>query len=84
MTHDVLITALAGALTTAFLLGWLAGWLTLRAARPRQRAGARIEAARHEADAARRALTEAMIEIDELRAYIDQRLATGSGASRPS
>lgn len=31
MNHDALVMAIAGGLLAAFALGWLAGWLTLRA-----------------------------------------------------
>ena len=31
MNHDTLVMAIAGGLLAAFALGWLAGWLTLRA-----------------------------------------------------
>lgn len=75
MTHDVLVAALAGALFVAFALGWLAGWLTLRAPRPLPGASAEITAARAEADAARRALAEALVEIDDLHALIDRPVA---------
>lgn len=91
MDQTELLIAAGGGLFGAFLLGWLAGWLAMRAGdpgpgpRPVQQpepqptplaldADARLAAAQRDAAAARDALREAQIEIEELRAYIDRRL----------
>ena len=77
MTHDQLILAAAAALFVAFLIGWLAAWLVLRSAGtpvvqvvqapPRPADDARLSAAEADASAAKEALDEARIEIEELR-----------------
>ena len=82
-----MIVVAAVALFAAFLLGWLAGWLTLRPAPapvvtpaklveppPPTIDAAALSAAQDQARSANAALDEAMIEIEELRAYIDRRL----------
>lgn len=88
MNQTELMIAAGGGLFAAFLLGWIAGWLTLRAggpapaARPAPPAAPppmalgtedRLAAAEQDATRARDALREAQVEIEELRAYIDRK-----------
>ena len=81
MNQTELMIALGAALFAAFLLGWLAGWLTHRAGGaapapgPDNDAVGRLAAAETAAAQAREELREAHLEIEELRAYIDRRLA---------
>lgn len=81
MNQTELMIALGAALFAAFLLGWLAGWLTHRAGgaapapAPDNDAVGRLAAAETAAAQAREELREAHLEIEELRAYIDRRLA---------
>ena len=84
MTRTDFLLIAAGALFTAFVLGWLAGWLTHRATGPApvraappptDDTGDQLAAAAAETRAARDQLREAHVEIEELRAYIDRKLA---------
>lgn len=74
MSHDFLVAAIAGGLFAAFVLGWIAGWLTLRTVHGRGQALAHLAATQADAASAQAKLREAMIEIEELRAYIDRRI----------
>lgn len=74
MTHTDLILIAAGALFAAFLAGWLAGWLTHRAALPPVPV-APVPVTPPAEPALRRELAEARLEIEELRGYIERRLA---------
>lgn len=78
MSQEFFIVIAAAALFTAFVLGWLASWFALgvdaapAAVQPvddRELRESQELARRHRA-----ALEEAMIEIEELRAYIDRRI----------
>ena len=81
MNHVELQVAAAAALFASFLAGWLAGWLVRRAgppaaAVPPQMPDPRPDFRPDPALAAAQAdLREAQIEIEELRAYIDRKLA---------
>ena len=81
MNQTELMIALGAALFAAFLLGWLAGWLTHRAGGaapapgPDRATVARLAEADNATAEAREELREAHLEIEELRAYIDRRLA---------
>ena len=92
MNQTELMIAIAGGLFAAFLLGWLAGWLALRAGDPgADRAlpppadiadtEARIAAAEDAATRAEDDLRVAQIEIEELRNYIERKLAQTQGQS---
>lgn len=82
MNQTELMIAAGGALFLAFLLGWLAGWLTLRAGGPASPAppspqpltlgmGDRLSAAERDLATARGELQAARAEIEELRARIN-------------
>jgi hypothetical protein len=87
MNLNELTIAIGGGLFAAFLLGWIAGWMTLRASGPAaapladEAEAGRAHAARAEEDAAaaREQLRQAQVEIEELRAYIAQRLRPPPG-----
>ncbi|HHW33884.1 MAG TPA: hypothetical protein GXX24_07065 [Paracoccus solventivorans] len=92
MNQTELMIAIAGGLFAAFLLGWLAGWLALRAGDsgadrevppPTGLADmeARIAAADEAATCAEDDLRVAQIEIEELRNYIERKLAQTPGQS---
>lgn len=93
MNQTELMIAIAGGLFAAFLLGWLAGWLALRAGdsgadreAPPAPTGladmeARIAAAEDAATRAEDDLRVAQIEIEELRNYIERKLAQPPGQS---
>ena len=78
MNHTEFQIAAAAALFATFLVGWLAGWLVHRAggqatmAPPAPVTPPDTAAA---LDATRAELREAQLEIEELRAYIDRKLA---------
>lgn len=85
MNQTELMIAVGGGLFLAFLLGWIAGWLALRAGDPGPSPSAapapltlgaadRMAAAERDVMVARDALREAQIEIEELRSYIDRKL----------
>ncbi|SEH95840.1 hypothetical protein [Paracoccus alkenifer] len=105
MNQTELMIAIGGGLFAAFLLGWLAGWLTLRAAEepvpapppgaaaefpepPRPAAdshaqddmAARLVDARDAAFRAQDELRLAQIEIEELRSYIERKLAPSANS----
>lgn len=90
MNQTELMIAIAGGLFAAFLIGWLAGWLALRAGDPgADRAlppaadiadmETRIAAAEDAATRAEDDLRVAQIEIEELRNYIERKLAQTPG-----
>lgn len=85
MNHTEFQIAAGAALFATFLIGWLAGWLVQRAGRDAaapvaagpappvpEPADAETQA---RLTAARAELREAHVEIEELRAYIDRKLA---------
>lgn len=107
MNQTELMIAIGGGLFAAFLLGWLAGWLTLRAAdepapnQPPTEAAefpepaqpvvdshaqddmaARLVDARDVAFRAQDELRLAQIEIEELRSYIERKLAQSANSGR--
>lgn len=104
MNQTELMIAIGGGLFAAFLLGWLAGWLTLRAAddpapappppatpefpEPAAEAQAqddmpaRLVDARDAAFRAQDELRLAQIEIEELRSYIERKLAQSADSGR--
>ena len=80
MSHLEFLIAASIALFVSFLAGWLAGWLVLRAGRRIAAPATASPSTPSPADAAalseaRAELREAHIEIEELRAYIDRKLA---------
>ena len=92
MNQTELMIAIAGGLFAAFLIGWLAGWLALRAGDPGPDRAlppptdvadteARIAAAEDAATRAEDDLRVAQIEIEELRNYIERKLAQTPGQS---
>lgn len=83
MNQTELIIAVGGALFLAFLLGWLSGWLALRAGDPGRPPVSepltlgdadRLAAAERDVAVARGELRAAQTEIEELRSYIDRKL----------
>lgn len=95
MNQTELMIAIGGGLFVAFLLGWLAGWLALRAGDagrgpaggngaggdqppPSADMAARIAVAEDTATRAEDQLRVAQIEIEELRSYIERKLAQPS------
>lgn len=91
MNQTELMLAAAGGLFLAFVLGWLAGWITLRAGDPPRPgvspsepltlgAADRLAAAERDLATARADLRAARTEIADLRAVLDRAPDRPTGA----